>query len=577
MGTVLHEKPAAEGSAAAAKRQKVEAAAKAGPIIRPGLLSEESRAALRAQYVAAAPYPHCVIAALADPAKLRAVREEIIENVQATYKARGREGAEQETDLFKMLQTGDLANLDALDPEAVAKLPTVRELRDALYSQEFRDFVSKVTGCGPLSDKTDCACNVHAQGGHLLCHDDVIGDRRVSYIIYLTDPDEPWTAEDGGALELYPTDPKHPNAPATTPTAFHLPAWNAMGMFMVQPGFSFHAIQEGWFHSNEPPKDAYLATRSQLQMHAGEDAVRAFDAFSGEGAPGGPLTEADASFLLKWVNPAYLSEDAWHKVAARFKEDGSVQLQNFLQPSLAAKVAAACAAADAADGLGGGRRPLYEAGLGGGWAPLGPPHKQRYLRYAAGAAGADPEGPGALLAGLQAQLFGSTPFARLLAQLTTLGLRGHKGEVRRFRPGLDYTVAHFGVLTKDPQLDAVLCFVDDGEEDAREAWDGGEVGGYEAFVLADESNEAAEVYQRQAEDDDESGVLNVSPAANTLSLVLRDEGLMKFVKFLSYQAPSSRFDISVTYEPEEDSDEEEEEEGGKEGAAAAPAPAEEAK
>lgn len=27
---------------------------------------------------------------------------------------------------------------------------------------------------------------------------------RVSYIIYLTDPDEPWTQEDGGSLELYP-------------------------------------------------------------------------------------------------------------------------------------------------------------------------------------------------------------------------------------------------------------------------------------------------------------------------------------------------------------------------------------
>lgn len=42
------------------------------------------------------------------------------------------------------------------------------------------------TGCGDLSDQTDCACNVHAAGGHLLCHDDVIGNRRVSYIIYLT-------------------------------------------------------------------------------------------------------------------------------------------------------------------------------------------------------------------------------------------------------------------------------------------------------------------------------------------------------------------------------------------------------
>ena len=46
--------------------------------------------------------------------------------------------------------------------------------------------------------------NIHAQGGHLLCHDDVIGDRAVSYIIYLVDPDVPWTADDGGSLELYP-------------------------------------------------------------------------------------------------------------------------------------------------------------------------------------------------------------------------------------------------------------------------------------------------------------------------------------------------------------------------------------
>jgi hypothetical protein len=42
------------------------------------------------------------------------------------------------------------------------------------------------------------------QGGHLLNHDDVIGTRAVSFIIYLTDPDDPWAAADGGALELYP-------------------------------------------------------------------------------------------------------------------------------------------------------------------------------------------------------------------------------------------------------------------------------------------------------------------------------------------------------------------------------------
>lgn len=66
----------------------------------------------------------------------------------------------------------------------------------------------QVTGLpeGTLIDKTDCSSNCYMHGGHLICHDDVISTRRVSYIIYLTDPDEEWKPEDGGALELYPVD-----------------------------------------------------------------------------------------------------------------------------------------------------------------------------------------------------------------------------------------------------------------------------------------------------------------------------------------------------------------------------------
>jgi Rps23 Pro-64 3,4-dihydroxylase Tpa1-like proline 4-hydroxylase len=41
----------------------------------------------------------------------------------------------------------------------------------------------------------------------------------VSYIIYLTDPDEEWTEEDGGALELYPLAEKgNLGVPANAPT-----------------------------------------------------------------------------------------------------------------------------------------------------------------------------------------------------------------------------------------------------------------------------------------------------------------------------------------------------------------------
>jgi hypothetical protein len=145
--------------------------------------------------------------------------------------------------------------MDALDPESAAKLPNLLKLRDALYSEEFRGFVSDITGgrrrrllwlgpadpgprliqggwrqlgalapahrapaarpgrrqaparaapgragspdasrpprpapagAGELSGQTDCSANVYPRTGHLLAHDDVIGKRKVSYIIYLT-------------------------------------------------------------------------------------------------------------------------------------------------------------------------------------------------------------------------------------------------------------------------------------------------------------------------------------------------------------------------------------------------------
>jgi hypothetical protein len=84
---------------------------------------------------------------------------------------------------------------------SLSQLPALMSLRDALYSEDVRRFISTVTGCGGLTDRVDMAASAYAQGSHLLCHDDVIGTRAVSFIIYLSDPE--WSAEDGGALELY--------------------------------------------------------------------------------------------------------------------------------------------------------------------------------------------------------------------------------------------------------------------------------------------------------------------------------------------------------------------------------------
>ena len=195
---------------------------------------------------------------------------------------------------------------------------------------------------------------------------------------------------------------------------------------------------------------------------------------------------------------------------------------------------------------------------------------------------------------LKTKLLQSTVFARYLGRLTSLGLpTSHRGRVRRFRPGRDYTVAHYGLLTESSVLDATLCYAagsgseavvadedddpvgsgsvkDETEtspllssqlEEADEIWQSGDCGGFECYIAADDENEdgggeneAADEYNQ----DDDTELLSVSVSNNTLSLVYRDPGTMRFIKYVGSRAPSSRWDVAMEYEvPGEDDDDEE--------------------
>lgn len=176
-----------------------------------------------------------------------------------------------------MNQTGDLANLDGLPSDEKERLRHLFQLRNGIYSQEFRDLVSEVTGCGPLSGrKTDMSVNIYNQGCHLLNHDDVIGDRRVSFILYMPDPDEEWEPSYGGALELYPVVEAHRTA--NEPTVCLPPKWNQFAMFTVLPGYSFHSVEEvvaggksrlsiqGWFHFPQEGEVGYDPNNADLLL-----------------------------------------------------------------------------------------------------------------------------------------------------------------------------------------------------------------------------------------------------------------------------------------------------------------------
>ena len=257
----------------------------------------------------------------------------------------------------------------------------------------------------------------------------------------------------------------------------------------------------------------------------------------------------DDALLKAWINPVYLDPKTASTVCARFEKDSSVQLQGFLRNDRLAAVREELLAADAASGLGRGGRGDPKV-AGDGWELVGPPHMQRYAR--ASVTGGARTG---VLQTLRDELFRSTSFARLLERLTGGHLTEHRVQARRFRPGLDYTVGHHGLLEDVERLDATLCFVDDTDAADADLWASGDVGGFECFIAAEDEGEAAaaaEVYANAGAE--ENDLLSVNPVANTLSLVLRDQGTMSFVKYVAASAPSSRFDIAAAFGIEYDDD-----------------------
>lgn len=182
-----------------------------------------------------------------------------------------------------------------LTERQLALLSSLVKLRDALYSSQFRDFLRTVTGCGPLSGvKRDMSVNTYRKGCHLLNHDDVIGTRRVSYILYMPLPHyRLWQRDWGGALELYPVREGAADGvlePEPVPTKSIPPVWNQFVFFEVQPGRSFHSVEEvvvggedeggcqrlsisGWFHAAQPGEEGYVDEVAQSLPSSREQLV----------------------------------------------------------------------------------------------------------------------------------------------------------------------------------------------------------------------------------------------------------------------------------------------------------------
>ncbi|QEU62923.1 Tpa1 [Kluyveromyces lactis] len=550
---------------------------------------------LRQEIKSAQPYNWGTIRDLVDPNLLQEVRREIETSIHFTQK---------ETDIYKVNQSGDLANLSGLDDADLSKLPSLVKLRELLYSEKYRDFIAYVTQSGKLSgSKTDISINTYTKGCHLLTHDDVIGSRRVSFILYLPEPERVWKEHYGGGLRLFPS--IVPNVPFSDHSAKLVPQFNQIAFFKVQPGFSFHDVEEvkvdkhrlsiqGWYHIPQEGEPGYtpgeeeewintnISTLSQLVNSPLQD----YEFPKIERTPlshyeSGKLdktedllTEEDITFLSKFLNPDHLTTESMRKISDKFVEDSFINIESFLNDEYSALLKKLIMDKEFNYDC-----PYESVNVRHPWKTSLPPHKWRYL-YIDGKSYTNfrneedikkalnnPELPNfhQLLSSFAdkeefncevklcelATFLQSISFKKWIVQLTKLVILSEQLLIRRFRPGKDFTLAtttEVNELLKtvpgfvEAILECTLCLT------PSKGWDSGEVGGYELYMNNQDGDEDDDAAIYRADDDGDSVLINKPASWNSLNLVLRDENVLQFIKYVSWAAKSSRWDISLQWD-----------------------------
>ena len=100
------------------------------------------------------------------------------------------------------------------------------------------------------SEALDLFGSLYEDTDHLLCHDDLLEDRKIAYLFYLSDLEE----GDGGALQLYGDN----DGNSSKVEKSYSPKFKGFAMFAVS-GKSWHSVEEvvgdkkryaigGWMH-----------------------------------------------------------------------------------------------------------------------------------------------------------------------------------------------------------------------------------------------------------------------------------------------------------------------------------------
>lgn len=132
----------------------------------------------------------------------------------------------KESDLFSFSQTGNLK---------YAKNRDLKIFYEFMSSEGLGKWIERISGIKLKIGKIDMFGSLYESCDYLLCHDDLIGERRIAFIYYLSD----FADVEGGALIMYDC----VDGDVGEEVKRISPAFNSILMFEVSEK-SFHSVEE---------------------------------------------------------------------------------------------------------------------------------------------------------------------------------------------------------------------------------------------------------------------------------------------------------------------------------------------
>lgn len=233
----------------------------------------------------------------------------------------------KQMDLYEFHQTTDLANLP----------PNAKPALKCFYNMLQNDllpWMKEITGL-PLT-RISASCSMYNYGDYLLVHDDLLSDRQIAFVYYLSPWCKEWTEEMGGALELFESNPF--TGQPKYPIVQKFPPRNNQFVFFRVCKESFHQVGEvtnlvyprlsinGWFHG--PSSNIDEQENSINSIMSESESIEESDS-EWETSNILPTDELD---LNEWINPCYLRKRVKQGIQQHIEDKSEASLEMFLIP-----------------------------------------------------------------------------------------------------------------------------------------------------------------------------------------------------------------------------------------------------